>query len=94
MIDDLIRKVFTDFEGEKPKINDKLFSFKRGLPFFIKSNIVLALIMVVIFINRNSWVYDGEDFYELFGFFSEVLILFITFIACFRPRSVKLKGRN
>ena len=94
MIGDLIRKVFTDFEGEETKINDKLFSLKRGLPFFIKSNIVLALMLLVILINRNSWVYDGEDFYELLGFFSEVLILFISIIACFRPRSVKLKGRN
>jgi hypothetical protein len=89
MIEDLIKKVFTDFEGEKTKLNDKIFSLKRGFPFFVKSNIVLAIIMLAIYINRNSWVYDGRDFYELFGFFSEVLILFITLIACFRPKSVK-----
>lgn len=94
MIEDLIRKVFTDFEGEKTKINDKFFSLKRGFPFFIKSNIVLVIIMLAIYINRNSWVYDGRDFYELFGFFSEVLILFITFIACFRPKGVKWKTTN
>lgn len=91
IIEDLIKKAFTDFEDEMNKLNDKFFSLKRGFPFFIKSNIVLVIIMLAIYINRNSWVYDGRDFYELFGFFSEVLILFITLIACFRPKSVKWK---
>ncbi|WP_077304636.1 hypothetical protein [Terribacillus halophilus] len=65
---------------------EKIFSFKRGFSFFWKSNSFLLIALLFFWINKSSWVWDGETAVEVFIILGEVFILTCSFIACFRDR--------
>ncbi|MGN1402361.1 MAG: hypothetical protein ACI4XL_12765 [Bacillus sp. (in: firmicutes)] len=67
--------------------NLKKFSVKRGFIFWLKSNIFLFFISLVVLSNRKSWNYfDGRLYFETFLLFVELMIILLSFIACLRPR--------
>ncbi|MFP7478311.1 hypothetical protein [Terribacillus saccharophilus] len=65
---------------------EKFFSIKRGFSFFWKSNLFLLVALLFFFINKSSWVWDGEWAVEVFTILGELFILVCSFIACFRER--------
>lgn len=92
LIEEHIRNFFTDYLNSKEnRMVNKLFLFKRGVPFFIKSNILLIVFVLLLFINKSNWSYDSYLAVEINIFQSEIMILFLSFLACFRRKSALLK---
>lgn len=70
---------------EKEKIHHtKLFSFKNGFKFFVTSNIILALMIGLFLINNGAIVPIIS-----FTLFAEILLIFLSFIACLKPGKPK-----
>jgi hypothetical protein len=75
---------------EKPKTNKnegKLFSFKRGINFFIRSNLFFLVTLVLVYVNKSSWTYDGHEMVLLYSVLTELFLMLMFLIACFRPMS-------
>lgn len=89
-----IKELFLGFPSAKKEDIDahsKLFSFKRGFPFYIKSNILLVVLLLLLLVNKNSWAADG-GILVIFNFLQgELLIIILSFFACFRPKKHKLR---
>lgn len=81
--------ITTDSSRKKEKPNEKYFSFKRGIVFFLKSNLFLLCLLILIYINKNNWSFEGDSFVELFFILSEVMILILFIPACLKPRVYK-----
>ncbi|MEN1967808.1 hypothetical protein WMZ97_06960 [Lentibacillus sp. N15] len=64
----------------------KYFSFKHGFFAFIKSNMLLILIILVLVINKSEWRYDdGLGYVMMYLVFAEIFIVFLSFLACIKP---------
>lgn len=73
-----------DLKKEEPE--KKKFSFKRGISFFTKSNILLLIILAVLYINKSSWGWDGGDSVFLLILQSEMMVILLSMVACLKPR--------
>ncbi|MEW9675101.1 hypothetical protein ABRT01_02765 [Lentibacillus sp. L22] len=64
----------------------KYFSFKHGFLAFVKSNILLILILLVLVINKSEWRYDdGFGYVMMYLVFAEIFIVVLSFLACIKP---------
>ncbi|MEN1967812.1 hypothetical protein WMZ97_06980 [Lentibacillus sp. N15] len=63
----------------------KYFSFKHGLFAFLKSNILLILVLLILVINKSEWRYDGSSYVLIFLVFAEIFIAVLSFLACIKP---------
>ncbi len=92
----IVEKIILDFsinsyqEPVKEMLdNQKKFSIKRGFFYYLKGNIFLFLVLLIFLINRNSWSYDGKDYYSSLFLLSELMLIILSVIACLKPRVYK-----
>lgn len=71
---------------EEMNTKQKKFSIKRGFIFFVKCQIAVLIMTLIIVSNRNSWGYDGLYDLIIFILFSEIVIFYSTIAACLKPR--------
>ncbi|KAB7672564.1 hypothetical protein [Bacillus sp. B1-b2] len=70
-----------------PKKEDqKPFSIKRGFAFFLKSHLVLGLMILIFFININQWSYDGSKSVMTYWILFELFLLVLSVLACLRAK--------
>lgn len=85
----LIEYLAVSVTKKKKVINRKPFSIQRGFSFFVKGNVLLIVMLLLFFINKDSWGQEGESYVLLYGLQTEVIILLLSFIACLRPKTTK-----
>ncbi|GGB38672.1 hypothetical protein F3157_10950 [Virgibacillus dakarensis] len=73
--------------------NQKFFSIKNGLWFFLKTNIMLAVMITLFTINRPEWRSDGGDKVTEFIFLFECLFILLSVFACLKPEKNIMKHR-
>lgn len=90
----IVEKIILDFainsyqEPVKDTLdNQKKFSIKRGFFYYLKGNIFLGLVLLIFLMNRNSWGYDGKDYYSSIFWLSEIMLIILSFIVCLKPRT-------
>ncbi|MCM3180953.1 hypothetical protein [Cytobacillus horneckiae] len=98
----LIERSLYDYLGESiPQKNNlnkkkkaeskKKFSFQRGLSFFGRGNVLLLILLLFFFLNKNSWSYDGGTFVLLFAVQTELVIFFLSLIACLPAKKERVQ---
>ncbi|MFD1334459.1 hypothetical protein ACFQ4N_02540 [Oceanobacillus iheyensis] len=65
--------------------NKKNFSIKTGFKCFLMTNILLAIITAIFFINKSGWQVDGSTSVEMFVVFAQPFVILLSIIACFKP---------
>jgi predicted CopG family antitoxin len=73
----------------KNKETPQPFSFKKGLSFFWKSNIVLLVMVCVLLINQGKWVGEGQEMLVFFILLFEVMIVLLSLFTCFPDKPKK-----
>ncbi|MBM7604837.1 hypothetical protein JOC75_002841 [Metabacillus crassostreae] len=68
------------------KEDPKPFSMKRGFIFLLKGNLVLGLMILIFFINKNQWSPDGSETVTTYWLLFEILLLVLSVTACLRPK--------
>ena len=92
-----LHNILDDFLQNHPQKNKKVisgnpkeeignFSFKRGLSFFWKSNLLLFIVILFFFINKSSWSQEGASDVLLFALLWEAVILLLSFCACLKKK--------
>lgn len=90
IVEEEIKELFLGFPSAKKEdieANSKLFSFKRGFPFYIKSNILLVVLLLLLLVNKNSWAADG-GILVIFNFLQGELLIIILSILAFGQRNI------
>jgi hypothetical protein len=75
--------------NSRKKTTPEPFSFKRGVSFFWRSNVVLLIMAIFLLINKGSWVGDGSGTLLLLVLVSEVMIMLLAFFSCFPKKESK-----
>ncbi|URM32836.1 hypothetical protein LLY41_21535 [Cytobacillus firmus] len=93
---DVLQRILDDFlhiEGflaeKKPRKAEQEvegFSFKRGFSFFWKSNFVLLITVLFLYINKSGWSEGSGPMVVGFAVFCEVMIILLSIFACLKER--------
>lgn len=68
------------------KGKQKKFSLKKGFSFFWKSNLVLFIAILFLYINQSSWSEEGGSVLVVLALMWGVLILFLSIIGCLKKQ--------
>uniref|UniRef100_A0A7U4DLG4 Uncharacterized protein n=1 Tax=Geobacillus sp. (strain Y4.1MC1) TaxID=581103 RepID=A0A7U4DLG4_GEOS0 len=64
---------------------------KRGVAFFLESNLFVLLILAILLINKNDWDEDGSIIVFIFISGFELLFMLLFIPACFFYEPVRIK---
>ncbi|MEK5521119.1 hypothetical protein B5V89_14190 [Heyndrickxia sporothermodurans] len=71
-----------------------MFKTKNGFRFFLQSNLVLCFMILLLFVNYKQWGSDGSVTVIIFILGFEFLIILLSILACFSPKTNEANNQN